>query len=160
MAVQVSICALPDRNTATQEVYGVTVDNEEIYTIVTKNASTVPLVERMYNDYMEHFIVGLDVEWKPPFGRHSNRLATIQLCVDGCRCLIFQIINADKIPYSLHTFLRDTRFKFVGVGIQSDVDKLKGDYDLCVNNFADLAYLAADKYGSKQLKNAWVDGIG
>ncbi|KAI3962414.1 hypothetical protein MKW98_010965 [Papaver atlanticum] len=139
MAVQVSIRDLSNHYPDTQEVYGVTVDNEEIRTVVTKNASAVDYwIERIYtdyNDFSNHLIVGLDVEWRPAYGRYSNPVATLQLCVGH--------------PYS----------RFVGVGIQSDVDKLGGDYNTCVQNVVDLRYLAADMYGRKDLKNAGLMGL-
>ncbi|KAI3883273.1 hypothetical protein MKX03_020561 [Papaver bracteatum] len=162
MAVHVSIRDLFNPFPNTEEVYSVTFDNEEIRTVVTKNASAVDYwIERIYSDYsdfLNHLIVGLDVEWRPPFGRHTNPAATLQLCV-GRRCLIFQIIHADEIPESLHGFLSDPDFRFVGVGIQGDVDKLGGEYNICVQNFVNLGHLAADKYGSKQLKNAGLMGL-
>ncbi|KAI3962413.1 hypothetical protein MKW98_010964 [Papaver atlanticum] len=163
MATRVSIRDLPNPFPETEEVYGVTVGNEEIRTVVTKNDSTVESwIEWISNeyddDYINHPIVGLDVEWKPPFGPHRNPVATLQLCVDR-RCLIFQIIHADGVPESLDGFLRDTNYRFVGVGIQSDVDKLGSDYNICVENVFDLRDLAAEKYGRKDLKNAGLMGL-
>ncbi|KAI3933528.1 hypothetical protein MKW92_033688 [Papaver armeniacum] len=139
-----------------QEVYSVMINNEHIYTVVTKNASTVKRwIDRIckdYNDHLNHLIVGLDVEWKPAYGPYRNRIATLQLCV-GRRCLIFQMIHADEIPESLSGFLSNPYFKFVGVGIQSDVDKLGCDYNIGVMNAFDLGNLAAAKYGNKGFKN-------
>ncbi|KAF2288051.1 hypothetical protein GH714_004111 [Hevea brasiliensis] len=45
-------------------------------------------------------------------------------------------------------------FLFVGVGIESDVEKLVEDYGLSVRNTVDLRGLAAEKLGVKELKNA------
>ncbi|KAI3962416.1 hypothetical protein MKW98_010967 [Papaver atlanticum] len=93
------------------------------------------------------------MEWKPTSGPSSNQVATLQLCI-GRTCLIFQMIHADKIPRSLRDFLSDSNYKFVGVGVQSDVDKLKGDYKTCVVNVVDVWDLAADKYGSNEVNKS------
>ncbi|RZC49174.1 hypothetical protein C5167_017603 [Papaver somniferum] len=162
MTCGVSIRDLPNifRDLDIQEVYGVSVDNEEIETVVTKSGSSVESwIEWIYNeyddDYVNHPTVGLDVYWKPSFGTHRNPVAILQLCVDR-RCLIFQIIHADEVPECLDEFVKDTNYRFVGVGIQSDVDKLGSDYNLCVEKVFDLRDLAAEKYGRKDLKN---DGL-
>ncbi|KAI3883275.1 hypothetical protein MKX03_020563 [Papaver bracteatum] len=145
-----------------QEVYSVRINNDHIYTVVTKNASIVKRwIDRIckdYNDHLNHLIVGLDVEWKPAYGPYRYRIATLQLCV-GRRCLIFQIIHADEIPESLRGFLSNPYFKFVGVGIQSDVDKLRCDYNLGVMNAFGLGNLAAVKYGNKGFKNVGLMGL-
>ncbi|KAI3933527.1 hypothetical protein MKW92_033687 [Papaver armeniacum] len=164
MTIEVSIHGLPNRYPDTQEVYSVTVGDEEIRTVVTKNAATVDYwIERIYSDYnyyLNHLIVGLDVEWRPAYGIGLYRypVATLQLCV-GRRCLIFQILHADEIPESLLVFLSNPYFKFVGVGIRSDVEKLGCDYDISVQSVVDLGNLAAEKYGSKQLKNVGLMGL-
>ncbi|KAI3962411.1 hypothetical protein MKW98_010962 [Papaver atlanticum] len=92
-----------------QEVYSIRINNEHIYTVVTKNASTM--------------------------------------------------IHADEIPESLHGFLSNPYFRFVGVGIQSDVDKLGCDYNIGVMNTFDLGNLAAVKYGNKGFKNVGLMGL-
>ncbi|KAI3962412.1 hypothetical protein MKW98_010963 [Papaver atlanticum] len=164
MAVQVSIRDLPNYYPDTQEVYSVTVGDEEIRTVVTKNASTVDhWIERVYSDYnyyLNHLIVGLDVEWRPAYGigLYRYHVATLQLCV-GRRCLIFQMIHADEIPESLRGFLSNPYFRFVGVGIQSDVDKLGCDYNIGVMNAFDIGNLAAVKYGNKGFKNVGLMGL-
>ncbi|RZC73316.1 hypothetical protein C5167_048793 [Papaver somniferum] len=163
MIIRVSIRDLPNPFPETEEVYGVTISNEEIRTVVTKEDSAIESwIEWISNeyddDYINYPIVGLDVEWKPPFGPHPNHIATLQLCVDR-RCLIFQIIHADGVPESIDGFLKDTNYRFVGVGIQSDVDKLGSDYNICVENVFDLRNLAAEKYGRKDLKNAGLMGL-
>ncbi|KAI3900629.1 hypothetical protein MKW92_031198 [Papaver armeniacum] len=152
-AVQVSIRDLPSPNSTT-EVYAVTVDNEEIRTVVTKNASIVDhWVDSIYDEYYGILgIVGLDVEWNSASGP-SSRVATLQLCI-GRTCLIFQMIHADKIPRSLRDFLSDPNYKFVGVGVQDDVDKLKSDYKTYVVNVVDVRDLAAGKYGSKEVNQS------
>ncbi|KAI3933529.1 hypothetical protein MKW92_033689 [Papaver armeniacum] len=159
MAIEVFIRDLPNHYPDTQQVYSVTVDNEHVYTVVTKSASAVEhWIERIYsdyNDFLHNLVVGLDVEWNPFY---YNRVATLQLCV-GRRCLIFQMIHADEIPESLHGFLSNPKFTFVGVNIQSDVDRLGGDYNTCVQSVVDLRYLAADMYGRKDLKNAGLMGL-
>ncbi|RZC66690.1 hypothetical protein C5167_010377 [Papaver somniferum] len=88
----------------------------------------------------------------------KNPVATLQLYV-GRRCLIFQIKHADEIPSSLVEFLGDPDFTFVGDGIGEDVKKLDDDYDLEVEVVFDLRCLDADRYNSKELKNAGLMGL-
>ncbi|KAI3962410.1 hypothetical protein MKW98_010961 [Papaver atlanticum] len=141
MTIEVFIRDLPNHYPDTQDVYSINVDNEHVYTVVTKNASAVEhWIERIYvdyNDFLHNLVVGLDVEWNPYY---YSGVATLQLCV-GRRSLIFQMIHADEIPEALHGFLSNPKFKFVGVGIQSDVDKLRCDYNLGVMNASDLGSL-------------------
>ncbi|EXC30708.1 hypothetical protein L484_027883 [Morus notabilis] len=72
----------------------------------------------------------------------SNPIVTLQLCV-GRRCLIFQLLYAHSIPSSLHEFLRNNNYRFVGVRIIDDVKKLDTDYALLVTRALDLGALAA-----------------
>ncbi|XP_026435712.1 uncharacterized protein LOC113333420 [Papaver somniferum] len=65
----------------------------------------------------------------------------------------------DEIPSSLVEFLGDPDFTFVGVGIDEDVKKLDDDYDLEVEVVVDLRCLDADRYNSKELKNAGLMGL-
>ncbi|KAK7820877.1 uncharacterized protein LOC111985631 [Quercus suber] len=88
----------------------------------------------------------------------GDPVATLQLCV-GRRCLIFQLIYATHFPNSLIEFLGNEDFTFVGVGIESDVEKLLDDYDLKVGNVVDLRGLAVDRLGNRDLKNAGLKGL-
>ncbi|PHT32730.1 hypothetical protein CQW23_29067 [Capsicum baccatum] len=98
-------------------------------------------------------MVGLDVEWRPNFQRNQqNPVATLQICVDR-RCLIIQLIYCKSIPESLIDFIGNREYKFVGVGIESDVEKLLEDYDMSVKNVVDVRGIAAEKYGMRSLKN-------
>ncbi|XP_054790250.1 3'-5' exonuclease-like [Prosopis cineraria] len=91
-------------------------------------------------------------EWRP-FQAICSTVAIFQLCV-GPRCLIFQILHAPNIPQSLISFLGNANHKFVGVGIEEDVEKLVCDYDLSVATYVDLRDLAADKLGDEDLKKS------
>ncbi|KAL3655941.1 hypothetical protein CASFOL_000337 [Castilleja foliolosa] len=103
---------------------------------------------------LRRLVVGLDVEWRPSYNRIPNPVATVQICV-GRRCLIYQIIYTDYFPQSLIDFLSDERFTFVGVDVQSDIDKLDADYGIrCNARAVDLRMLAADKYGRQGLNRA------
>uniref|UniRef100_A0A7N0VEB2 3'-5' exonuclease domain-containing protein n=1 Tax=Kalanchoe fedtschenkoi TaxID=63787 RepID=A0A7N0VEB2_KALFE len=102
-------------------------------------------------------VVGLDVEWRPNFHRNQgdNPVAVVQLCV-ARRCLVFQILHAPLVPASLSAFLQNRSHKFVGVGIESDVEKLVEWWNLNVANQVDLRSLAADKRGRAEYRNAGV----
>lgn len=144
------------------DFYDVNLNNDSILTLVTHTSSMVDSwisdIERIHRRRLLRLIVGLDIEWRPSFGPYRNRVATLQLCV-GHRCLIFQLIYAPAIPYSLLNFLGNDRYTFVGIGIQNDVERLKMDYDLDVANAVDLAHLAADQWGSRNLRNAGLKGL-
>ena len=77
----------------------------------------------------------------------------------GRRCLIFQLIYTTHFPNLLIEFLGDEDFTFVGVGVESDVEKLLDDYDLKVGNVVDLRGLVVDRLGNKDLKNIGLKGL-
>ncbi|KAJ4733822.1 Werner syndrome-like exonuclease [Rhynchospora pubera] len=124
--------------------------DEVVKTTVTASgevaADWIDEILRIHRRRLNHLIVGLDIEWCP-HGWHGttgeNSAALLQLCV-GRRCLVFQLIHCDYIPDELSDFLLDDRFRFVGVGIHADLQKLDDDYDLEVENAVDLRYLAAE----------------
>ncbi|KAK7825686.1 hypothetical protein CFP56_032812 [Quercus suber] len=64
-----------------------------------------------------------------------------------------------SLPNSLIEFLGDEDFTFVGVGIESDVEKLLDDYDLKVGNVVDLRGLAVDRW-EQGFEERWVEGFG
>ncbi|XP_051194554.1 3'-5' exonuclease-like [Lolium perenne] len=139
--------------------YMVAFDEDDIFTTYTASGDTVnnwlSLIYRIHRRRLDRLIVGLDVEWRPSFTRGvpRGRVALLQICV-GRRCLVFQILRADYIPDTLHDFLEDDRFTFVGVGIHGDVGKLRHEYGLEVGSWQDLRYLAAEKLGKPALQSA------
>lgn len=140
------------------EVYDVNFFGNNIRTVVTHLPSVVDSwiaeIEIVHRRRLHRLIVGLDLEWRPSFQRGVNDpVATLQLCV-GRRCLIFQLIHAPRLPRSLRQFLSYATYTFVGVGIKADATRLERDYGLSVRNAVDLAPLAADRFGSKELKRA------
>ncbi|KAK9048004.1 hypothetical protein SSX86_033034 [Deinandra increscens subsp. villosa] len=144
----------------THKLYNVNFDDDTIFTMVTDTPSYVDSwiddIERIHRRRLRSLVVGLDVEWRPNFGRNrENPVATLQLCV-GRRCLIFQILYAPSIPQSLVDFLENPNYTFTGVGIEYDVNKLIDDYNLGVSNVKDVRRLAADAYGERELGNAGI----
>ncbi|WCJ22350.1 Polynucleotidyl transferase ribonuclease H-like superfamily protein [Euphorbia peplus] len=92
--------------------------------------------------YYDEIIVGLDCEWRPNVQRGvTNITATLQLCV-GTKCLIIQLFYMEYIPQSLHNFMRNRSNIFVGVEVDRDVAKLRGDYELDCAHTADVRDLA------------------
>ncbi|CAO1948419.1 unnamed protein product [Urochloa humidicola] len=103
-------------------------------------------------------IVGLDVEWRPSRRSDQNPVATLQLCV-GRRCLIFQLLHADRVPRALSEFLGDRGVRFVGVGVAADAERLSDDHELHVANAVDLRGLAAEGMGRPELCQAGLRAV-
>ncbi|KAL9373512.1 hypothetical protein Peur_033132 [Populus x canadensis] len=149
----------------THNLYDVKFFDDRIHTLVTHTSSFVNTwiaetqQKLLQNNNHAHrpLIVGLDVEWRPNrFRRIENPVATLQLSA-GNDCLIFQLLHCPTgIPQSLHDFLSDMTYTFVGVGIEGDVKKLTEDYELSVGNAVDLRGLAAEKLGDSRWKNSGV----
>ncbi|KAI3418501.1 3'-5' exonuclease domain-containing protein, partial [Psidium guajava] len=123
---------------------------DRIHTCVTDDPSVVTRwivdVQRAHLLWLNWLVVGLDIEWRPnlePGVVHP--VAVLQLCV-GRRCLVFQILHAEHVPASLHAFLANPNFTFVGVGIEDDAAKLTGDFGLAVARMVDLRTLAVGKW--------------
>ncbi|CAM8933630.1 unnamed protein product [Rhodiola kirilowii] len=145
----------------THNLYDVYLDDVCIHTLVTHTPHMVDQwiadVQNLNRPNLHQLIVGLDVEWRPNFQRNQgdNPVAVLQLCV-ARRCLIFQILHAPFLPPSLASFLLNTSYKFVGVGIQSDVEKLVEYYSLNVVNQVDLRVLAAERRDRPDYRNAGI----
>ncbi|CAI9302439.1 unnamed protein product [Lactuca saligna] len=146
----------------THDYYDVEFFEDTILTLVTDTPSFVDMwisdIERIHHRRLHRLVVGLDVEWRPSYSRYENPVATLQLCV-ARRCLIFQILRAPAIPWSLKNFLRNPSYTFSGVGIESDVEKLEARYNLEVSNTADLRFMAADEFNQGELRNAGLKGL-
>ncbi|XP_010054905.2 Werner Syndrome-like exonuclease [Eucalyptus grandis] len=136
-------------------LHKITFHGEQIHTCVTDDASVVTRwiidVERSHLLWLNRLVVGLDIEWRPnlePGVVHP--VATLQLCV-GRSCLIFQFLHAEYIPGSLHAFLGNLNYTFVGVGIKDDAMKLRDDYGLTVSRMVDLRGLAVGRWRNLSL---------
>ncbi|XP_051140541.1 3'-5' exonuclease-like [Andrographis paniculata] len=130
--------------------------DESIHTTLTHDPT---ILTQWISDIDANFgrrIVGLDMEWRPSYTSEQNPVATLQLS-NGDRCLIFQLLFCPSIPNSLWNFLSNPNYKFVGVGIERDLEMLKYDYSVDLDvNFVDLRSLAARVYAMDELKNAGV----
>ncbi|TVU35181.1 hypothetical protein EJB05_17058, partial [Eragrostis curvula] len=132
--------------------YIVSFEDHEIETTLTASGAVAAAwVRETYRLHRGGLVVGLDVEWRP--ARVPGPVAVLQLCADH-RCLVFQILRADYVPYELSRFLADARFTFVGVGVMDDAAKLWAGYGLQVGSVADLRGLAADAMGRPELRRA------
>ncbi|KAF9594354.1 hypothetical protein IFM89_030483 [Coptis chinensis] len=156
MASPITIQEL-DISSETHSTYTVQINTNAIHTTVTSTPSVVDsfINELLYThrSSLNRLVIGLDVEWRPSFNRNiENHVATLQLCV-GHKCLIFQFLYMPHVPQSLINFLNNPMYKFVGVGIQEDVEKLLLDYNLGVANILDLRSLAMGK-GFGHLRNS------
>ncbi|KAM3320561.1 hypothetical protein P3S67_007762 [Capsicum chacoense] len=131
------------------EIYKVTFYGDQIGVTVTKDATVVNewILQTMH--IHGGGLVGLDIEWLPCFNPEENHpVALLQLCV-GRRCLLFQLLHKDAIPVFLVNFLGDPNFKFVGVGVKGDAEKLLRDHRLFIVNTLDLNGLALSVYGEE-----------
>ncbi|KAL6523312.1 hypothetical protein OROGR_016915 [Orobanche gracilis] len=141
----------------THNTYDVFFFGDTVLTTVTTDSDTVSSwisdIRFIHRFRLHNLIVGIDVEWRPSYNSYQNPVATLQICV-GRRCLIYQIIHNDGcIPESLADFLSDD-FTFVGVGVDSDLEKLYSDYGIGGDTrTVDLRQLAAARYGQNFLKN-------
>ncbi|KAK7373845.1 hypothetical protein VNO80_07265 [Phaseolus coccineus] len=145
----------------THNLYDVTFHTHTIHTLLTSDPSLVhSWISTNVHSNRTQLMVGLDIEWRPNTQRNmQNPVATLQLCL-GQHCLVFQILHSPSIPPSLVSFLADTNFTFVGVGIEEDAEKLLEDYNLHVVNVRDLRSLAAEKLGDRELKQAGIKALG
>ncbi|KAJ3684944.1 hypothetical protein LUZ61_014108 [Rhynchospora tenuis] len=104
---------------------------------------------------LDRLIVGLDLKWCPREFRAiygGNSVPLLQLCV-GRRSLLFQLLSCDCIPDKLRNFLRDDRFRFVGVGIKKDAEKLELGYCIKIGKSVDLRELAAEQLERPEMSN-------
>jgi hypothetical protein len=144
------------------QVYNVIFQGEPIRITVTSSGAAVkvwldevlPVRRRGHK-----LVVGLDVEWRPTFSSACSRTTLLQLCV-GRRCLIFQLIHADNFPRALVNFLGDSDYRFVGVGVKDDADRLLNDWGLEVVNKMDMAKLAVEGLDHSDLRGVGLKAIG
>ncbi|CAL4955318.1 unnamed protein product [Urochloa decumbens] len=142
------------------DVIEVTFKGTVIATTVTSSGEEVEawLAEVRAGAAPGGLIVGLDVEWRPSRRSDQNPVATLQLCV-GRRCLIFQLLHADRVPRALGEFLGDRGVRFVGVGVAADAERLSDDHELDVANAVDLRGLAAEGMGRPELRQAGLRAV-
>ncbi|OEL33107.1 hypothetical protein BAE44_0005875 [Dichanthelium oligosanthes] len=134
-------------------VIDVTFGDDVIATTVTSSGEAVEGWLAEVRAAPGDLVVGLDVEWRPSTRAWQNPVATLQLCV-GRRCLIFQLLHADRVPRALAEFLGDRGVRFVGVGVEADAERLSDDHELGVANAVDLRGLAAEGMGRPDLRQA------
>ncbi|XP_043721144.1 Werner Syndrome-like exonuclease [Telopea speciosissima] len=142
-----------------RQIYCVTFFGEQIRTTLAYTASVVDDwiadIQRIHHQRIDQkqLVVGLDIEWRPSFSRSVEyKVAILQLCVERT-CLVFQLLYADHIPNSLIDFLKNPNLRFVGVGIEGDVEKLLEDHELNVLNNLNLRSLAAKRLSMPELKS-------
>ncbi|KAI3870941.1 hypothetical protein MKX03_025129 [Papaver bracteatum] len=145
----VSYIQAVDVSNSTYHTYDVYYHNNGIRTTVTlpwwinglQMSTTISAIS------LNNLVVGFDIKWTRQRRDHNsarNKVAVLQLSL--CRrCLIFQISWCHSIPESLHDFLRDEKFVFVGVGIDGDAHKIWLDYGITVARAEELGSLAAYK---------------
>ncbi|KAJ4953138.1 hypothetical protein NE237_029970 [Protea cynaroides] len=101
-------------------------------------------IQNIHDHRLNNFIVGLDIEWRPNFGRGiDNPVAILQFCVSR-RCL----------PSISHYFPQRPEQHLRWVGISTDVNNLIRDYGLSM--FAGRISKAAQSGASE----SWVENAG
>ncbi|KAJ3684942.1 hypothetical protein LUZ61_014106 [Rhynchospora tenuis] len=145
----------------TNYTYLVTIGDYRIKTTVTASFIIahywIDEIIRTTGQSPKPVIVGLDVEWCPHNWHGTigeNPVALLQLCV-GSRCLLFQLKHCERIPAKLYDFFLDDRYRFVGVDIKKDLEKLENQYGLMAGScWDDLGSLAEENMGRPDLKQA------
>ncbi|MBA0605062.1 hypothetical protein Godav_017676 [Gossypium davidsonii] len=133
-----------------------------IETTVTDEASVAEFwVLQVRSKFVFHgqklTIAGLNCKWKShPIRSMSNKIATLQLCVDTM-CLVIQLLHINHMPQFIKTFLSDTDVVFVGIDIEETVFKLQNEYGLSCGRIIDVrslvkAWFPLSYYGKPGLK--------
>ncbi|KAG4968101.1 hypothetical protein AAZX31_12G134700 [Glycine max] len=127
-------------------MYLVSCDGLTIETTITDKSGIVDKwIQVVSSTYAgKQRIVGLDTEWTTA-KKPKMKVAILQLCIEN-KCLIIQLFHMDNIPQSLRSFLMDSNFEFVGVGVINDLRMLKNDYGLECNKGIDVSLLAKEKW--------------
>ncbi|KAJ4787637.1 hypothetical protein LUZ62_038883 [Rhynchospora pubera] len=145
----------------TDNTFIVTIGGYKIKTTVTASYITasnwIDEVLRFTGQWRKPVTVGLDIVWCPHKWHGTsgqNPVALLQLCV-GSRCLLFQLLHCGRIPDNLHQFFLDNRYRFVGVDVKKDLEKLEEQFGLIAGScWNDLRKLAEEKTGRSDLKQA------
>ncbi|KAI3852269.1 hypothetical protein MKW98_028604 [Papaver atlanticum] len=84
-------------------------------------------------------VVGLGVQWLPPYPGSVDPAKTLQLCF-GTRCLIIQLSHTPYVPRILRRFLGDEKITFAGIWNHMDEKKLlMSEHQLYVTNLVNLS---------------------
>ncbi|VAH62270.1 unnamed protein product [Triticum turgidum subsp. durum] len=113
-------------------VTDVTFGPDVIVTTVTNSGATVEGWLQEIRSVLGDLVVGIDVEW---------------------------LLHADFVPQALSGFLADPNLRFVGVGVQEDVERLSDDHSLAVANAVDLRGLAAEGMQMPELRQAGLQAV-
>jgi hypothetical protein len=97
--------------------------------------------------------VGVDLEWRPTFGRTEapSRVALVQVAArDECLLVPLLHMRPPGVPALLRQVLSDSSIRKVGVGVCGDAVRLRRDWAADIIARVDLATAAAE-HGLKQL---------
>lgn len=122
--------------TATYSTYDVTCFGHHVRTIVTSCPNVVTKWITHIRSNNPSNIVGLDTEG-------LNPIKILQLCV-GPNCLIYKLFHTTSIPPILVDFLKESMWKFSGVGVSGDHKRLLRDYDMGLGITVDVSKVAAE----------------
>ncbi|KAL3743770.1 hypothetical protein ACJRO7_018956 [Eucalyptus globulus] len=152
-------------------LHNITFYGHQIYTCVTDDPSIVTRwimeVEHAHLLWLNWLVIGLDIEGRPNLEPCVVLpVATLQLCV-GRSCLVFQILQAEYIPASLHAFLRNLNYTFVGGGrthhwvIWARINLLKSYFikDLEMPKEITLSHWEEKTLTARQVEHACLDAF-
>ena len=97
---------------------------------------------KAYLEDHEKHVIGMDVEYTPqPQKRvyvpvEKQKATLIQLCC-GTRCLLYQVSLATEVSRELKSFLRESKYRFVGFRIGREKEMLRR-WDIEVTNYLDI----------------------
>lgn len=141
--------------------YTVKYDGKSIETIVANNCYVAnEWFQNICKKYLSTstVVVGMNAKWRPStyLSNKSNKAATLQFYIDD-RCLILQLLYMDNSAAGLNRFFRDSKFCFVGIGLDEDVDRLTDEYELDFSKCLDIGEAAKmrwpERFNNTNLKD-------
>ncbi|MDR8522510.1 3'-5' exonuclease [Shewanella fidelis] len=99
--------------------------------------------------------LGFDTETAPTFEkgkRNTNPISLIQIAT-ATHCYLFRMQAENKQPFiaALNAVLNDDKQLKVGIGLRSDINAMKRDFDISISHILDLNWLLNQLGAPKQL---------
>ena len=106
-------------------------------------------------DISEQRWLGFDTETAPTFEkgkRNTNPISLIQIAT-ATHCYLFRMQAENKQPFiaALNAVLNDDKQLKVGIGLRSDINAMKRDFNISISHILDLNWLLNQLGAPKQL---------